>query len=258
MGIPLVDDQLFSVESTIDYIDAEEKTINEVRIHTRRPDIYPFDTVAGEMLAKVIALSRCAIFLVQEGYQDEAFGLCRSLYECCIYLRYISGDKDHLHERARKFLEFGLTSKSFWFDLLIKSPSLTQEERDDIERYKRDNGIPDDPKIVTRPWAGFHKIIEKVSKQPHPLDSDDSTEDLRDRQRAMAYTDTSSFVHCTQPGLNAYSYEWTEPILIRKSRKLRTDTVSKTCAVIRVHLREAIKYCLYGMNAFSAKDLKTK
>jgi hypothetical protein len=245
-----------SIESAIECIDTVEKTINELAIFTRRLDIYPFDTVAGEMLAKGIALARSAILLIQQGYPDEAFGICRSLYECCIYLRYITGERDQLEERSMAFIEFGVKSKAFWFHLLDKGSSLSQEERQDIERYKLDNNIPDDPKVITRPWSGIYQIVEKISKKSHPLDADDSTEALRDKQRAIAYTDTSSYVHCTQPGVNSYSYGWKEPILVKKAQNAQTATAVKTFMVIHVHLRELLRYCLFGMNVVSLAELK--
>jgi len=246
----------FSIESAIECIDTAEKTINELSIFTRRLDIYPFDTVAGAMLAKGIALARSAIIFVQHGYPDEAFGICRSLYECCIYLRYITGERDQLEERSMAFIEFGVKSKAFWFHLLDKGSSLSEKERNDVQRYKHENGIPDDPKIITRPWSGVYQIVEKTSKRPHHLDEDDSTEALHDRLRAIAYTDTSSYVHCTKPGVNAYSYGWKEPIFVKKVPEGRSSTTIKTVMVIHVHLRELVRYCLFGMNVRSLVELK--
>jgi hypothetical protein len=252
------DIQAFSLSGTIAFIDGLEKTVNDLRIHTRRSDMYPFDTVAGEMLSKAFALSRASILLVQNGYPDEAFGLCRSLYECSIYLRYITQQKEKRDERASKFLQFGVTSKAFWFDLLDKNSPLTQAEREDIERYKAENRIPDDPKRITQPWSEVRKLIEKVSKEQHPTDADDSTEAFRLKEKAISYTDTSSYVHCTQPGLNAYTFEWKEPIIVRRSRSVKPNTALKVCMVIQVHLRAVARYCLFGMEVVSLAELKRR
>jgi hypothetical protein len=136
-------------------------------------------------------------------------------------------------------------------------PFDTVAERDDIERYKRENKIPDDPKRITQPWSGVRRLIERASKEPHPIDPDDSTEAFRDRQRAIAYTDTSAYVHCTQPGLNAYSYGWKEPIRI-KGPHAAASIASKACFVLQVQLREIVRYCLFGMGVVSLDDLKTR
>jgi len=258
MGQPYDDIQAFSLSGTIAFIDSLEKTVNDLRIYTRRSDMYPFDTVAGEMLSKAFALSRSSILLVQNGYPDEAFGLCRSLYECSIYLRYITQQQEKRNERASKFLEFGVTSKAFWFDLLDKNSPLTQAEREDIERYKDENRIPDDPKRITQPWSEVRKLIERVSKEQHPTDADNSTEGLRLKEKAISYTDTSSYVHCTQPGLNAYTFEWKEPIIVRKSRSVQSNTASKACMMIQVHLSAVAKYCLFGMEVVSLAELKER
>ncbi|HEY1808071.1 MAG TPA: DUF5677 domain-containing protein [Acidobacteriaceae bacterium] len=251
------DDVRFSLDATTARVDRFEKAVDDLQIHTRRPDIYPFDCVAGELLAKAFALSRAAIVLIQSGYPEEAFGLCRSLYESAMYLRYITSKAEQRDRRARDFLEFGVTSKAFWFDLLNRSSNLTSEERADIERYKAENRIPDDPKRITQPWSGVRKIIEKVSREPHPADEVNSTEAYRDKERAIAYTDTSAYVHCTQPGVNSYSYDWKEQIQMKRIPVIRTNAAQKACMLIQVQLPSIIRYCLLGMQVISLVDLET-
>jgi hypothetical protein len=248
-------EELFTVESTTHLINQLETYVNKMSVYTRRPDIYPFDTVAGELVSKCFALSRSAILLLQAGFPDEGFGLCRSLYESSIYLRYITYEPEHRERRAIEYLEFGVTSKAFWFDLLVQS-DLTDLEQADIARYKNENAIPDDPKAVTKPWSGKWKFIENFSKVGHPTDSPASTETFRLREKAISYTDTSSYVHCTQPGLNSYTLEWKEAITIRRSKPGFGNTTSKTCLVIHTHLRAVIRYCLFGWGLASARDLK--
>jgi len=248
----------FSQSGTIALIDGLEEVVNNLRIYTRRADMYPFDTVAGEMISKAFALSRAAILMVQNGYPDEAFGLCRSLTESSIYLRYITQQKETLSERASKFLQFGIDSKAFWFHLLDENAPLTPAQREDIDRYKADNKIPDDPKRITQPWSEKRRLVETVSKEQHPTDTDASTEALRLKEKAISYTDTSSYVHCTQPGLNAYTFEWKEPIIVRKSRSVKTNTAYKVCMVIHVHLRAVVRYCLFGMDLVTAGEFKRR
>lgn len=253
-----ITDRMFSLEATIEFIDQLEKTVNDISPYTRRYDLYPFDTVAGQLLAKAFALSRSAILLIQHGYPDEAFGLTRSLYESSIYLRYITQDQGKCAERSTDFLDFGVSSKGFWFDLLNNSSALTDNQRKDIERYRRENNIPDNPKIMTQPWSGVRKLVEKISEEPHPTDADASTQEFRKKDRAIAYTDTSTYVHCTQPGLNSYTYHWKEPILIHKSCSQENRTDLKACIVIHEHLRAVVRYSLFGLNLASAVDLKDR
>lgn len=178
-------EEIFTPESVTELlVNQLEATVNRMSVFTRRPDRYPFDTVAGEIISKCFALSRGAILLIQAGYPDEAFGLCRSLYEASIYLRYITREPEHREHRATEYLEFGVTSKAFWFDLLMQG-DLTDAERADIERYKAENEIPDDPKIVTQPWSGRGRFVETFSKMGHPTDSSASTEQFRLRDKAI-------------------------------------------------------------------------
>jgi hypothetical protein len=173
-----------------------------------------------------------------------------------MYLRYITQQEEKLQERASKFLEFGVTSKAFWFDILDKGSSLTESEREEIERYKAENQIPDDPKRVTQNWSGGSRLIEKVSKQPHPLDEDSWTETSRLKDKAIAYTDASCYVHCTQPGLNSHAFRWKEPIVVGRSSTGKPNTESKACIVIRIHLRAVVRYCLFGTRAVSLAEFR--
>jgi hypothetical protein len=169
-------------------------------------------------------------------------------------LRYITRQPELLQERSVDFLRFGVNSKAFWADLLDKSDSITDEQRAEIERYKSKNNIPNDPKLVTRPWSGVRRFIEKYSKLSHPTDAPDSNENIRDKDRAISYTDASSYVHCTQPGLNRYTYDWKEPIQLPKSDGPNKDNVSKVCMVIHLHLRAIIRYSLFGMQVIPLED----
>jgi hypothetical protein len=250
-------EEIFTVESTNQLIDELETLVNTMSVYTRRPDQYPFDTVAGELLSKCFALSRSAILLIQAGYPDEGFGLCRSLYESSIYLRYITREPEHRDHRALEYLEFGVSSKAFWFDFLMQG-DLTDAERTDITRYKSENAIPDDPKTVTQPWSGRRKFIETFSKMDHPTDSPASTELFRMKDKAISYTDTSSYVHCTQPGLNSYTFAWKEAIRARRSKRTSGNTTGKTCMIIHVHLRAVLRFCLFGWGLASAVDLKNR
>jgi Family of unknown function (DUF5677) len=248
------DDPAFSFEATIALVDSLQRNINDLRIFTRRGDHYTFDVVAGEIIAKAFMLCRAVIVLVQSDFPDEAFALCRSLFELSVYLRYITREPELLQTRSMDFLRFGVNAKGFWVDLLDKSDTITDDQRIEIERYKSENDIPNDPKLVTQPWSGVWRFIEKYSKQSHPTDTPDSDEKTRDRDRAISYTDTSSYVHCTQPGLDRYAYDWREPIQLPKSDGQNRGNVSKICIVIHVHLRAVIRYSLFGLQIVSMDD----
>jgi hypothetical protein len=161
----------FSLESTIKAANELEKDINNRQLITRPFDQHPFDIVACELLAKAFALSRSAILLVEHGFSDEAFGLCRSIYESAMYLRYITRDSSKLDERALAFLKFGRDSKAFWLHILKDSAALTPDELKEMEDYAADNEIPTDPKIMMRPWSGVKDMIRTTSQESHPLDA---------------------------------------------------------------------------------------
>lgn len=250
----LEDDPAFSFEATIELVDSLQQYMNDLSIFTRRGDQYTFDVVAGEAIAKAFMLCRAVIVLIQNGFPDEAFALCRSLFELSIYLRYITLEPNSLQNRSMDFLRFGVKAKGFWANILSKSESLTDAQRNEVERYKSENNIPDDPKLVTQPWSGVRRFIEKYSKSSRPTDVIDSDENTRDRDRAISYTDTSSYVHCTQPGLDRYAYDWREPILLPQKHGQNTDNISKVCMIIHVHLRAIVRYSLYGLKVVPLKE----
>jgi hypothetical protein len=248
------DDPAFSFEATIAFVDSLQRDINDLRIFTRRLDHYPFDMIAGEIITKAFMLCRAVILLVQSGFPDEAFALCRSLFELSVYLRYVTREPELRQKRSMDFLRFGVNAKGFWADLLDKSDSITDDQRIEIERYRSENNIPDDPKLVTQPWSGVRRFIEKYSKLSHPTDGPDSDEKFRDRDRAISYTDASSYVHCTQPGLDRYAYDWKESIQLPRSAGQNKGNVSKVCMVIHVHLRAIIRYSLFGLQIVPLDD----
>ena len=252
------DDPAFSFEATIALVDCLQQYINDLSIFTRREDYYTFDLVAGEAIAKAFSLCRAAVLLVQSDFPDEAFALCRSLFELSSYLRYITREPELLQARSMDFLRFGLNAKGFWADLLDKSDSLTEEQRNEIERYTSENGIPLDSKLVTQPWSGVRRFIEKSSKMSHPSDVADSDEKTRDRDRAISYTDTSSYVHCTQPGLDRYAYDWKEAIRLPKKGGQNKDNISKICLVIQVHLRAVVRYSLFGLRVVAVDEFTSR
>jgi len=96
----LEDDPAFSFEATITFVDSLQQCINDLSIFTRRGDYYTFDFVAGEAIAKAFTLCRAVVVLVQNGFPDEAFALCRSLFELSVYLRYITREPALLQARS--------------------------------------------------------------------------------------------------------------------------------------------------------------
>jgi hypothetical protein len=252
------EDPAFSFEATIAFVDSLQEYINDLQIFPRRMDYYPFDAVAGESIAKGFMLCRALIVLVHNGFPDEAFGLCRSLFELSVYLRYITREPEQLQKRSLDFLRFGVNAKGFWADLLDKSDSLTDDQRVQIERYKTENSIPNDSRLVTQPWSGVKSFVQKYSKESHPTDAPDSDEKIRNRDRAISYTDASSYVHCTQPALDRYAYEWREPIHLPKSNGQNQGNVSKICMVIHIHLRAIVRFSLYGLQIVPLDDFTNR
>jgi hypothetical protein len=55
-------EEIFTVESTTQLINQLETFVNKMSVYTRRPDLYLFDTVAGELISKCFTPSRFGSF----------------------------------------------------------------------------------------------------------------------------------------------------------------------------------------------------
>jgi Family of unknown function (DUF5677) len=237
--------ELESLAVTKAFVDEMEQKINARNFDLRPLETHPFESIAAEFLSKCFALSRASLLLIEAGFPDEAFGMVRTLVECAANLRYITSDKDKQAARVKSFIDYAITERAVWLEL-IKNGSYSEEEKAGAIQFAEELRIPNDPKLAYRTWSGLQRFIITVAEPPHPLDQEGSTPFFRKGQMAADYHGPSCYVHCSQPGLDNY-HPSTAKLLIRPSDPTTHDTSGNTCAIIQIHLREVIRYCFYGM-----------
>jgi hypothetical protein len=71
------------------------------------------DVAMLTLLSKSLALARSTVWLVQGGFDEEAFGLSRSLLELAMTLRYITNGRNP-EVRAKRFVHFVAKIKMEW------------------------------------------------------------------------------------------------------------------------------------------------
>jgi Family of unknown function (DUF5677) len=80
----------------------------------RRFHFNKFDTIALAILSKAFSVARACLLLIESGFEDEAFGLCRSIVECAWSLRYLTQESEQIEKRTWQYINFLILDKQFW------------------------------------------------------------------------------------------------------------------------------------------------
>ena len=202
--------ELNNNEQAARYVAATAEYFASLKIIPRDLRIYPFDTVRLELLSKSVSITRSCLILIQAEQADEALGLGRSLVEAALILRHITRDKSQLFSESRKFLLFEFADKNF--NLFQARRIFTSAEViADINYYAAKwNYTGEKPMAATRSWSDKYDAWKSQTEE-HPID--EMFDPLSDRisKHAFEYTQTSFFVHCTQPALDGFFPEKAEP-----------------------------------------------
>src|ERR1700733_5103458 len=241
-------------QALLKYVVATAKYFASLKIIPRDFRIYPFDTVGLELLSKSVSITRSCLILIQAEQADEALGLGRSLVEAALILRHITRDKSQLFSESRKFLQFAFADKNF--NLFQARRIFTSAEVvADINYYAAKwNYTGENPMAATRSWSDKYNAW-KAQTEEHPID--EMFDPLPDRigKHALEYTQTSFFVHCTQPSLDGFFPEVGEPFKIKASSCEYVDSRGTVFHVLLSNLHEVVLYVLFGLNLDFSADL---
>jgi hypothetical protein len=214
---------------------------------------YPFDGVAEETISKTFALIRSVLLLLKGGQPEEAFGLARSIVECAMNLRWISSDRTLIQKRAFLFVRFGFAVKSFWYWWVVERFS-GRPEASDADRYAAEWNIIKDPSGAFRHWSGERNFTKVATEIAHDAVGIDLSQTDLAAKRAIDYFHPSCFVHCSQPGLDAYFSE-TEQFSVRDRDASLSKFEDRTIFICHLYLHEVVTYALYGMNVHLSENL---
>ena len=175
---------------------AAESEITSLRIVKREVRRYAFDSLADEVLSKAFALAKSAIILIENDHGEEALGLCRSIVECALNLRWITSDRTLIQERSLRFVWFGHTIKNFWY-WWVKKRLGASAEAEDADRYAKEWDIVADAAGAYKHWSGEKQFPRAASTVLHLLSMSSSTRDDFIVRQAHDYFQPSCFVHCS-------------------------------------------------------------
>ena len=95
---------------------------------------HKFDTVALAILSKAFSVARTCLLLIEGGFEDEAFALCRSLVECAWTIRYLTQEPESIEKRTWKYINFVILDKQFW----MYHPLMTFKDESYLEPLPHD------------------------------------------------------------------------------------------------------------------------
>lgn len=216
------------------------------------PRVRSFDLIALSILNKAYRLSEACIFLIEEGFSDEAFGLSRSIIECAINLRYLTLNLDEIDSRANNFLQFIHADRKHLLKLIREEYPV--DERNDAmeaiakadkldERWKTKGHPPNDWKeIEIENWTCW-KIITAV----HPLDTQLNIYCSIRKLFATFYRLASARIHCSVSSLDNYSSDTHFSFKIGEQRIICLDHTREPLIAILEGLYLSARYALYGL-----------
>jgi hypothetical protein len=229
-----------------------ERELNALAIQPRRPNRYPFDFIALEIINKSFALARSCLCLIRNGFPDEAYGLSRSIIECSIILRFLTQDPAHQADRTKLFYIVEITDKKSWLEFArahITDPALVAE----LEKYaaeirleERYSNLPN----AGGHWSSLRGFTWHVTKQEHPLDQEANPEKLRKKAYAVDYGYSSQYVHCSQVALGGYLPKFGilhSAFEVSQAAAPKQIPGDRVFWIIGLYLHATVRYTLFGM-----------
>ncbi len=235
------------------YMATAESYLAQLNIYPRDLLRYPFDSIALEMTSKAFSICDACLLLLREGHQEEAYGLSRSLTECALILPYLTKDSNDRASESAAFVRYSLAEKNLWLYHARKNLSGTQNLVE-VERLAKEWKLTGDPQTARRGWSSKFKTY-KAQQLTHPLDGLSSNDAIKAAAYALDYTQTSQFVHCSQPGLDNFYPDQGVPFRVKKSRSEYWDVTQRTPYLLLEYLHSVIQYSLFGMGQASPQTL---
>jgi Family of unknown function (DUF5677) len=224
-----------------------QRQIDDLQIWRRNIYRYPFDHLADQFLSKAFGLAGSISHLTDAGFNDEAYGLSRSLVEAAVNLRYITAKMDEIQSRTWKFVQFSRTDKNLWMYWTLRKHAGQPTEQTIRELADRE-GYVEDGLSAYHHWSEIRDFVRMATEIPHPRDPKDAEMDDRKMQRVNDYYYTSCFVHCSQPGLDNYFDVDSRMVKIHPAKLSSLDIAKRAVRTTNQYLKAVISYCLHGMN----------
>ncbi len=186
---------------------------------------------------------------------DEAYGLCRSLVECSLILRFLTRDIDKQLEYSTSFIHYTSAYKNYWLHWARENTSGTIDQ-EEVERLAQDFRFSGDPSGQRKGWID-RKLFNSYSSQTntHPTDGQWFNLDVRTMAYASDYYDPSQYVHCSQPALDNFFPEPGVPFVVEQSKQKFFNDAGRIAFIVAVYLHHVVRYALYGLQIGGAEEI---
>ncbi len=185
------------------YLDDAEAVVAKIGIFGRKPVFNKFDVIAMALVSKTFSVARACLLLIDNGFEDEAYGMSRSAVECAWTLRYLTQTPSEIESRTWKYINYLILDKQFWmYHAMVNAKD--EETKSHIRTHGEELGLHDDPTEVVGHWSGKNGFGWIVNQMEHPLDGPNTSEAIKSAEYAVDYHQTSAFVHCYEPAIENF------------------------------------------------------
>jgi Family of unknown function (DUF5677) len=191
-------------ESVINYINAFEKTMNDLELYPRR-NIYS-DIVALALLRKAVANAKAVCQLVGASFFDDAYALSRTSGEIALILRYLTNTD--IQKRSERYVHFFGKDRErlvYLLDKYHENPNREySEDHEKLLRFAREFKTP-------HQWIENGKVLRDIAFEESTWNRLDNGEpETAGYMYEVPYRLMSHHVHATCIGVHNELVQLTE------------------------------------------------
>lgn len=227
------------------YLDDAEAILVNVGIIGRSPRFNKFDVIAMALVSKVFSVARACLLLLENGFEDEAYGMSRSVVECAWTLRYLTQAPGEIESRTWKYINYFILDKQFWMYHAMMSAT-DEETKSHIREHGEELGLHDDPTEVAGHWSGKNGFGWIVSQMEHPLDGPNTNEAIRSAEYAVDYHQTSAFVHCYEPAIENFVPAERTPFKVKRADGDGGQPGQSVLFILLRYIHASMAYLFFG------------
>lgn len=228
------------------YIGAVEAELANVGLIPRTMKFHKFDTVAMALVSKAFSIARACIVLLEANFEDEAYGLSRTLVECGWTLRFLTQDAERIEERTWKYISFMIADKQHWmYHAFITAKD--EQTKADIRQVAKELDLHDDPTEVESHWSGNHGFAWHVNQGEHPLDNPAASKTAKSAEYAVEYHQTSSYVHVLAPAIDNFLPEPETAFKVKLADGEGGNPSQRTLFILATYLHACMGYMFFGL-----------
>jgi uncharacterized protein DUF5677 len=146
-------EKLEEVAKVRKYLNEAEIEIARAELIPRQPYVNKFDFITAAILSKAFSVARASVLLIENGLEDDAYAMCRSVVECAWTLRYLTQEPESLEKRTWKYINFLILDKQPWMyqALMIFKD---EEMKADVHAHAKELELHEAPTEIEGHWSG--------------------------------------------------------------------------------------------------------